>query len=621
MLSQDSRGSARPAAAPKVVRGSIFDRNGKLLANQVKRHSLEAWLPSVRQPKRSAQIISLILGSEPDQLYARLRNAKRKYMWVQRFLSESQAEKLREQIALGLLPGFRLREEYKRYYPLGELAAHLIGFTNIDNVGLEGVERSLENVLNPPPNQKQKTDNFGPNIIYGDKVFLSIDIDTQYIIDKIARKSMAANQADYLVALLMDARSGALLAFVSLPEYDPNLFNRYPREILNNQAISTAYEPGSVFKFFTMAALLDEKIFDVDHIFDIGMQYNPPVFQRYNIQPINDVAQHAALSTTELLIYSSNVGMATASEGISKKRLYEKLQRFGFGKKTGIPLPGESNGLLKHHSQWTIRTKPTIVFGQEIGISAIQMARAATVFANSGMLLAPIIIDRIEAPNGKTKQKNRRQPEYEVISPITARNMLMMSEQVIASDLGTMRSARVAGLRISGKSGTAQVIDPKTGSYYPERVNSSAMAIFPTDEPQFILFITIFNPKNSVRWGGRIVSPMVAEVIGELTTRYNLPLKGNRIAYFNEDVPNMIQTKLQKQTVHNLPQVLEELPELRGLPKRKLLPLLRIPGLAVEIIGEGHVVRQSLPPGTPIADDARSDSERALAQSLKIWLE
>ena len=147
------------------------------------------------------------------------------------------------------------------------------------------------------------------------------------------------------------------------------------------------------------------------------------------------------------------------------------------------------------------------------------------------------------------------------------------------------------------------------------------MAIFPTDEPQFILFITIFNPKNSVRWGGQIVSPMVAKVIGELTTRYNLPLKGNRIAYFNEDVPNMIQAKLQKQTVHNLPQVLEELPELRGLPKRKLLPLLRIPGLAVEIIGEGHVVHQSLPPGTPIADDARSDSERALAQSLKIWLE
>ena len=421
----------------------------------------------------------------------------------------------------------------------------------------------------------------------------------------------------------MDARSGALLAFVSLPEYDPNLFNRYPRAILNNQAISTAYEPGSVFKFFTMAALLDEKIFEVDHIFDIGMQYNPPVFQRYNIQPINDVAQHAALSTTELLIYSSNVGMATASEGISKKRLYERLQMFGFGKKTGIPLPGESNGLLKHHSKWTIRTKPTIVFGQEIGISSIQMARAATVFANSGMLLAPLIIDRIEAPSGKTKLKNRRQPQYEVISPITARNMLMMSEQVIASDLGTMRSARVAGLRISGKSGTAQVIDPKTGSYYPERVNSSAMAIFPTDEPQFILFITIFNPKKSVRWGGRIVSPMVAEVISELTTRYNLPLKGNRIAYFNEDVQNLIKTKLTVEQNLNLPGILQELPELRGLSKRKLLPLLRIPGLAVEVIGEGHVVRQSLPPGTLIPDSTADapNANQNLILPLKIWLE
>ena len=192
MLSQDARGSTRPVAPPKVVRGSIFDRNGKLLANQVKRHSLEAWLPSVRQPERSAEIIGAILGIKPAKLYQRLQNAKRKYMWVRRFLIESQAEKLREQIAKGLLPGFRLREEYKRYYPLGELASHLIGFTNIDNVGLEGVERSLESVLNPPPSEREtsKSGGFGLNIIYGDKVYLSIDIDTQYIIDKIARKSM-----------------------------------------------------------------------------------------------------------------------------------------------------------------------------------------------------------------------------------------------------------------------------------------------------------------------------------------------------------------------------------------------------------------------------------------------
>ena len=147
MLSQDARGSTRPVAPPKVVRGSIFDRNGKLLANQVKRHSLEAWLPSVRQPERSAEIIGAILGIKPAKLYQRLQNAKRKYMWVRRFLIESQAEKLREQIAKGLLPGFRLREEYKRYYPLGELASHLIGFTNIDNVGLEGELSSARKIF------------------------------------------------------------------------------------------------------------------------------------------------------------------------------------------------------------------------------------------------------------------------------------------------------------------------------------------------------------------------------------------------------------------------------------------------------------------------------------------
>ncbi|WGK68788.1 penicillin-binding protein 2 [Candidatus Haliotispira prima] len=604
MLREESSGYNSIKTKPQVVRGSIFDRNGKLLANQIKRHSLDVWLPSVRDFRLSSRIIAPILKMDAEQLYQRLMNSQRNYMWIKRFLSEREAEELGKHIARGELSGFKLSEEYKRYYPLGELASHLIGFTNIDNVGLDGVERSLESWLNPKdseiPDGISSSGNSRHNVLYGNKVYLSIDIDTQYIIDKIARKTMIATKADYLVSMLMDARTGALVAFVSLPEYDPNLFNRYPNEVLRNQAISTAYEPGSVFKIYTMAAMLDEKALNVNHIFDINTVYDPPAFQRNNIQPIRDVTLHGALSATEVLIYSSNVGMATASENISREALYNKLRLFGFSKTTGIQLPGESNGILKRSSQWSIRSKPTIAFGQEIGVSAIQMVRAATVFTNGGMLLAPIIIDRIEEPNGDIRLQSSRQPEYEVISPITAKNMLLMMEQVVASDLGTMRGSRVEGLRISGKSGTAQVINPKTRQYYPERVNSSAIAIFPTDDPHFILYINIFNPKSKVRYGGRLVSPMVTEAISELTTHYNLPLKGNRIAYFNEDVQTLIDKELQKTHKQSLSRSLQQLPDLRGLPKRKLLPLLHIPGLIVQIIGEGHVMRQNLPPGTEL---------------------
>ena len=416
------------------------------------------------------------------------------------------------------------------------------------------------------------------------------------------------------------------MAFVSLPEYDPNLFNRYSEEILRNQAISTAYEPGSVFKIYIMAIVLDEKIIDINHIFDIGTIYNPPIFQRKKIQPIRDVTSHGALSATEVLIYSSNVGMAVAVENISKDLLYYKLRLFGFGKITGVQLPGESNGILKQPSSWSLRSKPTIAFGQEIGVSAIQMVSAATVFTNGGLLLSPFIIDRIEESNGNVRLQNTRQPKYEVISPITAKNMLLMMEQVVASDLGTMRGSRVEGLRISGKSGTAQVYNPKSGKYYPERVNSSAIAIFPTDDPRFVLYINIFNPKSLVRYGGRLVSPMVSEAISDLTTHYNLPLKGNRIAYFNEDVSVLIEEQLEKRLVQKkLAQDLTKLPNLKGLSKRKLLPLLRIPGLHVEIIGEGHVVRQNLPPGTELPGrelpQIKAGAENASPLLLKIWLQ
>ncbi len=611
MLSSENTEYKAVRLKRQVVRGSIFDRNGRLLANQIKRHSLDVWLPSVRDMKLSATIIAPILKRESEKLYQQLAGSPRNYMWIKRFLSESEAEELSKHIARGELPGFKLREEYKRYYPLGELASHLIGFTNIDGIGLDGVELSLESWLNPKEDDEVtfSSGNRGSragagssrnNIIYGNKVYLSIDIDTQYIIDKIARKTMISAQADNVVTILMDARSGALVAFVSLPEYDLNLFNRYSNEVLRNRAISTAYEPGSVFKIYTMAAMLDDKVIDVNQIFDIDTVYDPPVFQRNNIVPIRDVTPHGALSATEVLIYSSNVGMATAAENISGQALYNKLRLFGFGKVTGIQLPGESNGIFRNPSQWSLRSKPTISFGQEIGVSAIQMVRAATVFTNSGMLLKPIIIDRIEEPNGNIRLQNSRQPEHEAISPITAKNMLLMMEQVVASDLGTMRGSRVDGLRISGKSGTGQVINPYTRRYYPERVNSSAIAIFPTDDPRFILYVNIFNPKSQVRYGGRLVSPMVTEAISELTTHYNLPLKGNRIAYFNEDIHSLIQQQLQKGRGREPLRDLEKLPDLSGLPKRKLLPLLHVPGLLVELIGEGHVRHQSLAPGTEI---------------------
>jgi cell division protein FtsI (penicillin-binding protein 3) len=265
------------------------------------------------------------------------------------------------------------------------------------------------------------------------------------------------------------------------------------------------------------------------------------------------------------------------------------LRSLGFGSQTQLPIPGESSGLLRDPDKWSLRSKPTLAFGQELLVSAIQMAAAATTFSNEGMLLKPHLIDRILSPDGQTIEEMKREPVKRVFSPETAQAMLLMMETA-TEDGGTAHRMKTEGLRISGKTGTSQVIDPKTRTYSKENYTASAMAIFPTDDPQLIIYVVIQNPKGASYYGGRIASPIVKNLIDETVTYLGIKRSTDKVLKHSGKISVPEQSDII---------IGDFIPDLTGLPKRRLLNLFSDDRFVIKMIGEGWVIRQSPAPGTP----------------------
>ncbi|MDT8299678.1 MAG: penicillin-binding transpeptidase domain-containing protein, partial [Spirochaetaceae bacterium] len=419
--------------------------------------------------------------------------------------------------------------------------------------------------------------------LYGNTVRLTLDMDTQFMVERIAVEALEEYKPDSLMILVMDAKSAEILAWVSLPSFDPNTFTSSTRNQRINRPLTAAYEPGSVFKVFTWATFLDAGGTVLSDVFDTRNGYEPEVFKRYDIPPITDLANYGILDVPGALIHSSNVAVAMASESVSANDFYKSLKNFGFGAPTGLPLPGESHGLLNAFSQWSARSKPTIAIGQEVGVSAIQVVTAATTLANGGVLLQPRIVSEVTAADGSMVKAYPRTPVREVISPRTARTMLDLMEMTVSSPDGTARRAAVPGLRISAKSGTAQITDPETGNYSDERFLSSVLALFPTEDPRLIVYVVLENPQGESIYGAQTAAPMVKEIAETLSPVYGIPLAGNLVM----DHPGKVKVE------NPVPEPLGDvLPDMQGYSKRMLLPYLQRTDIRWTFDGEGWVVFQ-----------------------------
>jgi cell division protein FtsI (penicillin-binding protein 3) len=458
----------------------------------------------------------------------------------------------------------------------------------LDNVGLDGVEYSFNEELSPPAVGRASN----LEEVFGNQVFLTIDADIQHLAERRAREALESNQADSAMVMVMEAGSGEILAYAAAPDFDPNEFNRFERSALRNLPLAQAYEPGSVFKIFSIAAFLQLGGIGPQDFFTCTGLYEKKLADGDTIR-IRDLSAHGRVNAELILKYSCNVGAAYASEKVREEDFYRLLQGFGFGRPTGLPLPGESAGILAPPARWSLRTKATIAFGQEISVSTVQVLQAATAIANGGMLLAPRIVSKILSPSGELVKEFGRQPLREVISPQVARQVLEMMAAA-TEESGTARHGRVEGVRISAKTGTAQVRDPATGTYSESNFVASYLGIFPTEEPRVIVYVVLHNPKGSI-YGSQIAAPVFRGVAEDLIVQLGIRRRGDLVV----EQPGSLRVSLPPPLILG-----QDMPDLRGTPKRLLLPLLAIPGLEVRISGEGFVVEQDPPPGTRLENGA-----------------
>lgn len=591
MVILPARAPGAPLALAPVERGAILDRRGRILAITTRHQDVSAWTPDITDARATADLLGPILGLDSATLQDDWRR-RPGYQVVKRRLTEAEASAIAALRAEGRLPGIRLEDGYGRRYPEGRLASALIGAVGLENTGLEGVEYAFNEELAPQPVGTNR------DTVYGSQVVLTIDAALQYRVERVARAALRETRADSLMVLVLDAKNAEVLSWVSLPDFDPNEIatgsSTATGSELADRPVTMAYEPGSVFKLFSLAAMLELGTIGASSTFTCRGFYERPLANGTTIR-IGCIRAHGVVDVRDILKYSCNAGAAYASDTIASEAFAAALARFGFARKTGVPLPGESAGLLAPVAHWSGRTKATIAFGQEVSASALQVAAAAVAIADGGTLLEPHVVSRIVAPDGRVVKAYGTKPLWEAVSAGTAREILGMMESAIGEG-GTARRAAIEGLRISAKTGTAQVADPSGGGYSKTDFIASTLGIFPTDAPRAVVYVVIQNPRGESYFGSTIAAPVFRDVALEVADALRIPRAADTTASPAAASVPPAPAAAEIGTV---------MPDLRGMAKRLLLPLLAREDLVVVLRGSGTVVRQDPPPGTPVAAGMR----------------
>jgi cell division protein FtsI (penicillin-binding protein 3) len=566
-------------------RGKILDRNGKILATQITLYNMYVSPPDKDKIPELAMELAPITGMNAEEINGRISNANSRFL-LQRQIPESTMEIIRAEQRNNKLKGVTTSPVTVRVYPEKNLAAQIIGFTGTDNIGREGIEYA-----------------FNKELSAGNDVVLTIDINVQHILESVAGSTLNERRAESIMFLAMDPRNGDILGSAVLPGFDPNDYRSSTSDRYLNLPAHEHYEPGSVFKSFSIAALLDSGVISENSEFICNGVYEKtfPSGETIRIE-CADGRAHGRIRPREIIIQSCNVGASYVADQIENQVFYQKMINFGFGKKTGAWVNTETAGLIKEPNLWSGRTKQSIAFGQEIAVSALQIMQATTVIANDGLLVPPKMISHIVEADGKTITnwvRNNDNASRQVIRPETARKMLSYMADT-ATEIGTGWRANVDDLHLAVKTGTAQLrdptarrVDPVTGmiiDYSETDFIASCVAILPAESPSLVLYVVIIKPRGET-YGGRIAAPAIREAAELLIDYLGIPRGRNPIV---EHPGSMVFTE------EVLPVIDNRVPNYYGLSKKTLIPLLERNDIHVEIIGNGWVRRQSPQPGTPI---------------------
>ncbi|MGN0723907.1 MAG: penicillin-binding protein [Treponema sp.] len=567
-------------------RGSIVDRNGKPLAVQTNFYNVGVSPKQIPDKKQFAKDVSQVLQIPESKINSKIDlNSEKNYVSLKRKISEDDYRILKDITDDNQYSFVRYDKIPGRIYPEKSLASQLIGYMGNDGIGLSGIEYSMQSVLQPIPDDEL-------NFQHGKNVFLTIDANLQYKLEKLSHEAMEKTQCESLMLIACEAKTGEILSYISLPSSDLNNYSDSKiQETIDRPAIS-AFEPGSVFKIFTVASIYDHGILKSGDTFLCDGVYEKKIKGGETIR-IKCLEHHGRLTAREALKYSCNDVIGQISDKLSDEQFIQDLKNFGFGSKTGIELPGETSGLLKEagSSRWSGRTKPTIAIGQEISVSALQMVQAATALANDGYPVQLSVIKKITNKDGSIESEHIPQKKERILKKSTADYILSCMETTATT--GTGSRANIKDITIGVKTGTAQMADQKSGGYSDTDFLSNCMAIFPIDNPQVILYIVIQKAQGEYL-AGRIVAPLIKDTADEIIDHLGLSRGDADTFIYNgtNEVENP-QTIVIKDTV----------PDFSGFSKRELSPLLSRKDLKININGSGWVKNQSPAPGTPLTEN------------------
>ena len=501
-------------------RGAIYDRNMHPLAMSVPVESAFA-VPTELGDNKSmaAHLLSGVLGIPRDVLMTRFESGG-SFVWVLRKLPPDKAEAVR---ALNL-KGVYLQAENQRYYPKRELASHVLGFVDLDEKGLGGIEYALDNVIRGKSEKivvmadaKQRWfDGGAAQKDQGANVVLTIDEKIQYIAERELAAAIAKTHALAGTVIVQNPNDGAILALANWPKFNPNSPNDVKAESRMDRAVSAIYEPGSTFKLITLAAAFDQNLTTPDEVFDCE---NGSVIVAGH--RIHDHKPFKLLTVSEILAKSSDVGAIEIAIRLGAPKFYEYIRAFGFGQQTGIELPGESKGMLKKVENWSGISIGSISMGQEVGVTPTQLVTAVSAIANGGTLYKPHVVQELRRGDRLLSLSGPLTPgePKEVIRPETAATLRRLMEGVILNGTGPL--ARLDGWTAAGKTGSAQKIDPATGRYSPTQLIASFTGFAPINDPAVTILVSLDSPVGQHE-GGQVAAPVFKRIAEQVLSYLNV---------------------------------------------------------------------------------------------------
>lgn len=492
-----------------ATRGRILDRHGDVLAISTPVKSVWAIPEDAKLTPAQARKLATLLGIDAREVTRRLA-AERDFVYLKRQIAPDVAT----QVASLKLPGIHFQNEYRRYYPAGEVTAHMLGFTGVEDAGQEGIELALDDQLAGKAGSRRVIKDRRGQIVEdvesirapqeGKDATLALDAKLQYLAYAQLRQAIADHKAKAGGIVVLDAKSGEVLALANLPTYNPNNRAKLSGAQLRNRAFTDTFEPGSTFKPFTVALALEKG----DVRTDTPVQTAPGKLT-IGTATISDAHQHGVLSVAQVIQKSSNIGTAKLALNLPSEDMWNNFDKLGFGQPLKLGFPGEAGGRLRPWKRWRPIEQATMSYGHGISVTLIQLARAYQVFARDGDLV-PLSLTRVEAPPAVGAR---------VFSAQTAREMRAMLEMAVQPG-GTAPKAQVAGYRVGGKTGTAQKLD---GGSYTSKYVSAFVGFAPVSDPRLIIAVMIDEPGAGKYYGGEVAAPVFSGVMGSALRALGVP--------------------------------------------------------------------------------------------------